>query len=99
MRLRAHCCHALSNFVGNCLAGAHVQTFDRGLEVTKRPPKPLLHLSGGRLQHQAVQRDDRHHRVIGIDPDAMPRRNFGRQSLEIWFHGRSFQNASVSSCS
>jgi len=55
---------------------------------------------GRLLQHEAVQRNHRHNRVIRIDPDSMFHRDLCGEFFQVQLgHKRQNQNTSLSSCS
>ena len=62
---------------------------------------PLQHLSDCLLEDQAIERHNRHHRIIRVQPDSMLDGNLGSQSASdrLWSVARPFQNGTRSSCS
>jgi hypothetical protein len=77
---------AFPNFLGDCVTGSHLKTFRSVVELTCCTTNPIFSLGHSRFQHDAVQGDDGHNRVIRVDSDSVLNENFSGKVLEVGHH-------------
>ena len=81
--LLLHRLTAVADFLREGATSTNLDLVRRGFEISDRLLNPLQDLTDCLLEDQAIQRYNRHHRIIRVHPNPVLDGHLGRQSLQI----------------